>query len=583
MTAIYHRFLRYRVSPESQSLIGIVNQDETQVTAILNPATGSPYSDFFHLIEDHPVVSSDYTFQLVSGSERDISNVEKLVPLTGGGILACHVANNYDGDHSKDFTQSGLLASNGKKDQPEFPEFFTKRSSIIPDGHPIPLYLGISSSVEYGGELGIIIGKGGTQIKKDNAWGHVWGGVILNNVIIRQQQLNHKFDIGKSLNIFSHMGSYVIPSSTLMWNDLHLTTKVNGEIQHSQKLSELICDITTLIEKASMGITLQSGDVITAGTLYSKPGMATKTSLKEGDIVEVTIPPLGVLISPVVSTTAIPLALEPGRSGETQGISPDTRLLSIGVPTKYLHVEVTGPEDGHAVLFFHGLGSSLQSFKAAVEAAQLSKRSRVILFDLEGHGQSPLSSNAHSAGLSISGFAEDGKGLLDALEVKKAHVVGHSMGGLIATTFAAMYPEITKHLGPALGISNRVALMRNVDMAVLAEQFKANPGFSKKTLSSRPLVKAFVEHSLASTSQRSYILGCQAMITAPDPDFSNIQAEKVIIVAGKDDAVVPKQLIDFSENAIKGAKVLWMEDVGHWHMVEDAEGMAVIFSEYLRP
>lgn len=77
-------------------------------------------------------------------------------------------------EHAKEFNQSGFDASD-KKDQPEFPVFFTKRaSSIVPDGHPIHLHPAVTSSVDYEGELGIIIGRGGAGIKKEDAWKHVW-------------------------------------------------------------------------------------------------------------------------------------------------------------------------------------------------------------------------------------------------------------------------------------------------------------------------------------------------------------------------------------------------------------------------
>ncbi|KIJ50960.1 hypothetical protein M422DRAFT_65578 [Sphaerobolus stellatus SS14] len=590
MTAVHHRFLRYRASPGTQPLVGLVSEDETKVTSILNSATGFPYSELFDLIEDHPDVPTDYRFQLVSGSEKPVLEVEKLAPLTGRDILC--IGKNYT-DHAKEFNQSGFDASD-KKDQPEFPVFFTKRaSSIVPDGHPIYLHPTVSSSVDYEGELGIIIGKGGIQIKQADAWKHVWGAVIINDVTARERQRDHKqFFIGKSLDTFCPMGAYVIPSSSLSWKDLHLTTKVNGEIRQSQNTSELIFDVPSLIESASMGITLQPGDVIATGTPYGT-GMSLKTWLKEGDIVEISIPPLGVLKSPVAPPTAAPFILDPVRSVKPQESSfpaNDSRLLTIGPSQKQLHVEVSGSDNGPAVLFFHGLGATLQSYKAAVDVAGLSKKSKVILFDLEGHGQSPLSVQAHR-GLSIAGFAEDGKAILDALNIKQAHIVGHSMGGLIATTFAALYPDLVMNLvliGPALnywpekkqGLRDRAALAYSSGMSVVAEKL-AGPGLSKATLSSKPLVKVFVEQSLASSPSAGYILACLALVAASDPDFSRIKAENVVILAGREDEVIPKRIIDFSLSTIKGVKIIWMEDVGHWHMLENIEGTAKIFTEYL--
>lgn len=79
-----------------------------------------------------------------------------------------------DVDHAREFNQSGFDASD-KNDQPSYPVFFTKRAtSVIPDGHPIYLHPEVTNSVDYEGELGIIIGRGGGRIKKEEAWRHVW-------------------------------------------------------------------------------------------------------------------------------------------------------------------------------------------------------------------------------------------------------------------------------------------------------------------------------------------------------------------------------------------------------------------------
>jgi predicted alpha/beta-fold hydrolase len=153
--------------------------------------------------------------------------------------------------------------------------------------------------------------------------------------------------------------------------------------------------------------------------------------LKEGDVVEISIPPLGVLRTPVASSNVPPFHVDPVRTHTLIGKFPsgDAHRMLIGSPPKALHVEVSGPEDGTPVLFFHGLCSSLQSYTGAVELAGLAQTHRVILFDLEGHGQSPLSPQAHK-GLSIEQFADDAKAILDVLGMQTAHVVGHSLGGV---------------------------------------------------------------------------------------------------------------------------------------------------------
>jgi Fumarylacetoacetate (FAA) hydrolase family len=76
-----------------------------------------------------------------------------------------------DVEHAKEFNQSEYDAS-GMNDQPVF--FIKRASSIVPNGHPIYLHPSVTSSVDYEGELGVIIGRGGIGIKKEEAWKHVW-------------------------------------------------------------------------------------------------------------------------------------------------------------------------------------------------------------------------------------------------------------------------------------------------------------------------------------------------------------------------------------------------------------------------
>ncbi|KAJ7799682.1 putative fumarylacetoacetate hydrolase [Mycena olivaceomarginata] len=123
-----------------------------------------------------------------------------------------------------------------------------------------------------------------------------WGAVIINDVTARERQRDHKqFYIGKSLDTFCPMGPYVVPSSSLI---------VNGEVRQSQNTSELIFDVPTLIQTASMGISVQPGDIIATGTPVGVGmGMSPNVWLKDGDVVEISIPPLGTLANPVTSTS----------------------------------------------------------------------------------------------------------------------------------------------------------------------------------------------------------------------------------------------------------------------------------------
>ncbi|KAJ7663469.1 hypothetical protein B0H17DRAFT_1211646 [Mycena rosella] len=287
---VSHRFVRYRLPSNGPAKLGLVDNEELSITEILG------YTDLFKLIEVHPNLAPDYQF--ATGQTSSLKAAEILAPLPGRDILIANIA------HAAEFHKSGFDSSD-KNEQPDFPVLFTKRAtSIIAPGKSIYTHPNVTESPDYEGELGIIIGKAGLAVPKDDAWAHVWGAVIINDVTARERQRDHKqFYIGKSLDTFCPMGPYVVPSSSLAFDKLHLMTTVNGEVRQSQNTSELIFDVPTLIATASMGISIQPGDVIATGTpMGVGMGMSPKVWLKDGDLVEISIPPLGTLSNPVTST-----------------------------------------------------------------------------------------------------------------------------------------------------------------------------------------------------------------------------------------------------------------------------------------
>ncbi|KZP22785.1 putative hydrolase [Athelia psychrophila] len=566
-TSVNHRFVSYRSSPTTQSRVGLVDNAEKEVAEVIG------YSDLFQIIEAHPDLAADHVFK--TGPPIPLSTVEILAPLTGRDVLC--IGKNYIA-HAAEFHKSGYDNSD-KNEQPDFPVLFTKRhTSIVATGHPIYTHPNVTQSLDYEGELGIILGRPGLSVSKEDAWGHVWGAVVLNDVTARERQRDHKqFYVGKSLDTFCPMGPYVIPSSSLDFTKLHLTTTVNGEVRQSQNTSELIFDIPTLIATASMGVSIQPGDIIATGTPVGVGmGMNPKVWLQDGDTVEVSIPPLGTLRNPVSSKPLSPV--QPGRKALPQGNVPDIDRVTLN--GKPIHAEVSGPESAPAILFIHGLGGSLNFYHPAISALGLDKTHRLVLFDLEGHGRSPLSSSE----LSIAGFAADAKALLDHLGLKKAHVVGHSMGGLVATTFAATYPDVvdnlllvgaTKSFAEAgkQALTGRAKTVRESGLDPVAAQILVG-GLAELTKSSKPLVKSYVKLSITTSPPEGYALACLGLAAASEPDYSKISAGKTVILAGKEDKTSPAATTEFLHEQIKGSEIIWLENVGHWHGVEDVEGTA---------
>ena len=91
---------------------------------------------------------------------------------------------------------------------------------------------------------------------------------------------------------------------------------------------------------------------------------------------------------------------------------------------------------GEPLILIHGLGSSTQDWEYQIP--ELQKYFRVIAIDVRGHGRSGKPVETYS----IQTFANDIKALIKHLELDKPHIVGISMGGMIAFQLAVDHPEL---------------------------------------------------------------------------------------------------------------------------------------------
>lgn len=187
---------------------------------------------------------------------------------------------------------------------PEYPIVFSKPpTSVIGPGKNIDTSNYPSSTTDYEGQLAVVIGKTGKRIRPEDAMGHVFGYTIVNDVTARDLQRRHgQWLTGKAPHTFCPMGPCILTADEIGdVRELAIQTSVNGEIRQSGSLSDLIFDIPTLIATLSSVMTLESGDVIATGT---PPGVGIGFDhpryLRPGDVVEITINPIGTLTNPVV-------------------------------------------------------------------------------------------------------------------------------------------------------------------------------------------------------------------------------------------------------------------------------------------
>jgi 2-keto-4-pentenoate hydratase/2-oxohepta-3-ene-1,7-dioic acid hydratase in catechol pathway len=103
------------------------------------------------------------------------------------------VGKNYR-EHALEFSKSGYEAGAIKgAEVDEYPAVFTKPAScVVGTGASVETHPLVTSSVDYEGELAVIIGRGGRSIKREDALSHVFGYTIVNDVTARDRQKNHK-------------------------------------------------------------------------------------------------------------------------------------------------------------------------------------------------------------------------------------------------------------------------------------------------------------------------------------------------------------------------------------------------------
>jgi 2-keto-4-pentenoate hydratase/2-oxohepta-3-ene-1,7-dioic acid hydratase in catechol pathway len=186
---------------------------------------------------------------------------------------------------------------------PAHPIIFSKAtSSVIGPDAPIPAWLDSTHSVDYEGELAVVIGRGGRGIARGDAMDHVYGYTLVNDVSSRTLQARHQqWFLGKSLDGFCPMGPALVSADVIPdVSRLRLQTRVNGELRQDAGINDLIFDIPTLIETLSQAMTLEPGDIIATGTPAGVGmGYVPPRYLRKGDRVTVSIDPIGTLENPV--------------------------------------------------------------------------------------------------------------------------------------------------------------------------------------------------------------------------------------------------------------------------------------------
>jgi len=215
-----------------------------------------------------------------TGKTYSVDDVKLLVPCEPTKILAA--AGNYISH------MSYISDAAGERPKPKNPEFFFKVPSALLDPEGKIVIPPGTNQCDFEGELVIVIGKKAKNISAAEASKYVFGITCGNDISARDWQKNDiQWWRAKGSDTFAPLGPVI--AQGLNYDDLLLTTRVNGQVKQQQRTKDFIFNVHSLVSFASQYVTLYPGDVIYTGT----PGQTA--ALKSGDVVEVEIEGIGIL------------------------------------------------------------------------------------------------------------------------------------------------------------------------------------------------------------------------------------------------------------------------------------------------
>lgn len=241
--------------------------------------------------------------------------------------------------------------------------------------------------------------------------------------------------------------------------------------------------------------------------------------------------------------------------------------------------------EGDAVVCIHGLGGSANSFGPLLPALA---RHRVLRPDLPGSARSQRAEGA----LTIQRYVDAVLAFCDRAGITRAHVVGHSMGTIVAQHLAVQQPKLVRSLAlfgslitppePARAAMRGRAEKARQGAAALHEIVNqlAQVALSSETRQRNPLAVAFVRESLLRQEPEAYARSCEALAGAEPAAVDRI-ACPVLLVTGDEDGVAPPQNVRLMAEKIVGARVVVLTRCGHWTPVEKPDECQRALSEFL--
>lgn len=208
------------------------------------------------------------------------------VPLTRPSKIVC-VGLNY----AKHAEEAGMAI-------PKEPVLFFKATSALVGPHDDVVIPKGSEKTDWEVELAIVIGKKASYVEKEDAYNHIAGYVLHNDISERAYQIEKEgqWCKGKGCDTFAPVGPFIATKDEIADpNNLSLWLKVNGKELQNSSTSDFIFNVEEVVSYISQFMTLLPGDIISTGTPFGVGlGFDPPIYLKPGDVMELGIDGLGV-------------------------------------------------------------------------------------------------------------------------------------------------------------------------------------------------------------------------------------------------------------------------------------------------
>lgn len=248
-----------------------------------------------------------------------------------------------------------------------------------------------------------------------------------------------------------------------------------------------------------------------------------------------------------------------------------------------IYYELSGPSAAPVLVFSNSLGTDLAIWDSQV--AILSRDFRILRYDTRGHGRSSVPSGPYT----IYQLADDVVGLLDKLEVERAHFCGLSIGGMTGMSLALRFPDRLFRVvlcNTAVKIGSPEIWNARIDAVQKGGMEAVVPGilerwYTAEFRSAAPQAVESTRSTLLSTPVEGYA-GCCAALR--DADLRNEIAGirlPVLIIAGADDPATTPTDGRFLAERIAGARYAELR-AAHLSNIEASDAFTMELSAFLK-